>query len=769
MTPRPRRNPRVARPHLPKDSTTPGTWIVESGGGAGDGGGGGGGSSDEPFNVLSVTASEVGPKYQDTEAGLHTVIGVIPVIDIDYTKARTVTLWFDFGDGVTVWQGFYAVTAAGKAIRIGDPVLNTQGVRRSGDIYVPANTAQGNWKVWCAPNRVDKGVDPTGNASAVFTVVPLGACLPGGTTAASFLPDPATSDPIAYAKYDPGGWFWEYFCLTFTPPNIATDPNYWFTLVTVQKGATIDGVWTPAPDSEGANQDPNLRFLGRAHVEIRQIPGLANDQVAVIKKFGADPATWDIPPAQNKDLSPNPYIDFRFWLWNVSRLGTDTSGSGGDGTYTLQTTCWPGATDHGTLRPVPRTGDLDLRAANPATISLPLTGGNGQPLAIPPGGIDGTYLGPQSVRAINMAKDSITAANQALAAGSVVDPNIVSMGINKVTYGTSVFAGDVVLSRGVGLPVVVLQNTGIFLYGQADASTGASGLTSKPYVAIQNGAIGLFEGAGGGSVYLDAAANAVTIYQVNGDTSKPYFSVNAVGLRLVNGGNSFQVNSNAMALIDTVNGNRLDTSSAGITLAHGLNGDGTVSAGANKLVITASQMQFSVAGSSRITVDSSTGSITISNGGTASLVATASEVALVQGSLHITAPDNSFLQTGPAVFATYGSIALNIIKNNDATVSAPGVSIGSAVALVSRGIVLQNGTGTTKNTIAAFVADQTTLTTAQLTLNNAAGTLVIVADGASGVIRAAGFQAGATPGVVSEDVVIGGVTLKFRGGIYVGH
>ena len=56
--------------------------------------------------------------------------------------------------------------------------------------------------------------------------------------------------------------------------------------------------------------------------------------------------------SENPDGSPNLYRDFRFLMYNVSRLGTDTSGSGGAGTYTLETICWPGNTDHFILTPV---------------------------------------------------------------------------------------------------------------------------------------------------------------------------------------------------------------------------------------------------------------------------------------------------------------------------------------------------------------------------------------------------------------------------------
>src|SRR5215471_4225826 len=262
----------------------------------------------ETFNVLSVTGSEVGPKSQDEKAGLHTVVGIIPVIDADYSSPRTVTLWLDFADGKgPIWQGWYALKIAGQVVRIGDSHLGTDGVRKAGDIWVPANTAQGNWKVYCGPGRIDKGISATAYPFGAFTVVPVGPCSPTGTTQAHFVNTPATGDPINYSLYYPGIWRWEYYELTWIPPTLAQEPDYWFTMVTIQKGATIGGVWTPAPDPEGVNEDPTGKWIGRAHVEVMQLPGIANDQTAVMQKFGANPATWVIPPAQNSDGSTNVY------------------------------------------------------------------------------------------------------------------------------------------------------------------------------------------------------------------------------------------------------------------------------------------------------------------------------------------------------------------------------------------------------------------------------------------------------------------------------
>lgn len=650
------------------------------------------------FNVLSVTASEVGPKYQDEKAGLHTTIGVTPVIDVDFSTPRTVTLWFDFGTGSPVWQGWYAMTAVGQVIRIGDSTLGTDGTRKSGDIWVPANTAQGNWKVYCGAGRIDDGMDATAYATFAFTVLPVTACLPNGTTNAHFLPAPDTGDPIIYNKWDPGIWYWEYYCLEWTPPSIATDPNYWFTLISVQKGATIGGVWTPAPDPEGINESPTLSWLGRNHAEVLQLPGLANDQLSVLTKFGTRPATWVIPPAQNKDLTPNPYREFRFLLYNVSRLGTDTSGSGGAGTYTLQTSCWPGGADHFILIPQPKTGDLDIRAANPETISLPLKGGDGHPLTVEPGSIGSTYLADDAVEARNMAANAITAANGALAAGAVVDINVHDVSIARVTYGTAIFAGDVVMSRGLGLPVIVLKNSGIYLFGQADSSSGASGLTSKPYVGVQNNAIGLFQGGTGtnanggpdtgGSVFINAASSSITIYTKNGDLTQPYFTASSIGLSIVDGNYSVTIQATGI--------NIADQSTPGVSRQILITSGGiSITNNTNTLVITGSSLQLQLGGSPRVTIDNTNG-IILSNGGTSSVQVSSSEVNIISsGSKFRVAANVLQLFAGstvavnitgsvPSIFLfdpATGVVGAQLLANSGGALSLQGVGGGGGASI----------------------------------------------------------------------------------------
>jgi hypothetical protein len=341
---------------------------------------------------------------------------------------------------------------------------------------------------------------------------------------------------------------------------------------------------------------------------------------------------------------------------------------------------------------------LDIRAANPATITLPLTGGNGQPLTVQPGAISTTYLGDQSVHANNMAAAAITVANDALAAESVIDPKIKTVGINKVTYGTSIFAGDVVLTRGVGQPVIYLKSatsgpdpaqnpTGIYLFGQGDATNGTTGLTSHPYAVFQSGGLSFFSGGTGPQVLL--TSTGLTIWTVQGDTTHPYFTVTATALTFVNGPNSVTINSNALAFVDGSNGNRLDMSSAGIS----------VSNSTNKLVITAGALQLQLAGVAQVTINSS--GVTVSNGGASSVVVTNSNVTVTANGAQVQVLSNEvvLVQGSSNVTLTPSGIGISGPGSNSVGITATGININgpsSSVVLTSGGVDLTGPSATVR-------------------------------------------------------------------------
>jgi len=188
-------------------------------------------------------------------------------------------------------------------------------------------------------------------------------------------------------------------------------------------------------------------------------------------------------------------------------------------------------------------------------------------------GITDAYIGSQQVLARAMAANAVTAANAALAAGAVVDASVSAPGgagtginISKLVAGTNIFTGDVILSRGISLPVIVLNNSGLFLYGQADASTGATGLTSKPYVVIQSAGLTLFSG---GNVSLTVTSSALTAWSVNGSTTNPYTSVASTGIVIADGaGASIAVASGGLTITDST-GAKLTANAGVVALVKG--------------------------------------------------------------------------------------------------------------------------------------------------------------------------------------------------------
>jgi hypothetical protein len=659
--------------------------------------------SGDVFNVLSVAGRECGPKYQDEKAGLHTVVALAPVIDVDFTSPHTVTFWLDFGNGVPVWQGWYSMSFLGQEIKIGEQTLGADGTRNSGDIWVPVNTVLGNWRVWCGPGRIDKGVDPTGYPNSGFTVIPIRPCSATAITDCHFVPDPDTGDLISYSKYDPGIWYWEYYRLQWIPPTLAAEPDFWFTQITVQKGATIGGVWTPAPDYEGRNTDPYANFLGRLHDEVHTPAGLANDQTVIMQRNGAHPATWDIPPAHESDLvTVNPYREYRFLMYAVSRLGIDASGSGADRTYTLQTSCWPGGTDHYILIPAAKNGDLNLSLANPASITGPLTGGNGQPLTILPGAIEGTYIKDDAILAQHMHEDSITAANKALAANSIVDLNVNDVNVSKLIAGTNIFTGDVILSRGSAKPVIILQNSGINLFG-VSTGPGNAGLTSSPNVAIQSGGISLFSG---NNLSATITSSAITFWAVNGSLNNPYVTVSATGIVLSDGStptpNTFTLDSTGFTIADK-NGAKITVKAGVLTLTTPL----TTPAGAfATALMDGNGLKFSTGtGATYTELKMDNTGIAISKG-SSSVTITASQVNIVNGVL--TSP-NILITGSPFTIAinstdgfkvTGGGIITTINHNVGSGGTAAGVQISSVASpnmkiyLQPNGLFLYNTAGT---------------------------------------------------------------------------
>lgn len=227
---------------------------------------------------------------------------------------------------------------------------------------------QATCRVRCFVGTGGASTPPTGAmVSAPFTVAGYTTCPATDITNAHFLIDPITGDPCQYNLSSPGVWDWNYYEIDWTQPTTASDPSYWFSCITVQKGYEDEGgTWHPAPDPEGKDEASDL-YHGRWIIDSGAIQGDVSIPGSTVMLRGDWPPNWLFPPFTNIDGSPNLYRTFRFWIYAVSQLGRNPAG--GTDVFTLQT-CWPGGADHYDVTPTDQPRALEMGLINPRTINL---------------------------------------------------------------------------------------------------------------------------------------------------------------------------------------------------------------------------------------------------------------------------------------------------------------------------------------------------------------------------------------------------------------
>jgi len=398
-----------------------------------------------------------------------------------------VTVWLDHADGNgPIIQGTYNTPTTTI-----NPIFNVQ---------VPTDPTSTSWTMWAAVGQYSGNAVPAGAVSFVFTVSNVGAVNPGDITTAQFLADPISGQLIDYPQQAGGLSAWLPYMLQLTQPS---NPNLWYWFLTVQKGNLAAGVWTPAPDAEGANEAPGI-YVGRMVYSSQNVPGAGPG--AIITVPGASMASSGNYPANSAT-----YRTFRYLIYEVSSANTNPQGGPPP---VQQASAFTGA-DH-----------FDLTPNNQAAT------------------LDGSLLASASVVANALNVAAINASTGALQANAVVN-GLCTLPVNQLVYGSAIFTGPVYLSQGSGYPVMALLNSGIFLYGVA-ASGGGSGLTSSPYVAIQNTGIGLFAGGSAQSVTLQSGA--VTLWYSNGVLSQPYLQLQSGGIAIANGQFGVTITSSLVAI-----------------------------------------------------------------------------------------------------------------------------------------------------------------------------------------------------------------------------
>ncbi len=353
------------------------------------------------FSVAEIADSQ----WDDLGGGLHMVVGIT---FLPAQWPQNYTFWLDFADGAG-WRNMGAYDIKPQVIppshsspghtlpvliRIGDPssTLSPPPARQpsptitrtsTGDVegpygvvWVPTDPTLINWKCAAAPGVITGNTPPDGFLEQDFTVTAALPTLPSDIWDAQFLYDPANpNSQVTYTLQEPGLWTWHFYCLQYTQPTLSQDSNYWFSFPTVQKGyQDSGGVWHPAPDREGVDEAPEM-YMGRKFTDSGAVTGTNGPTGTVVRIPGTSWPDWTYPPLYNLDGSVNPYRTFRFWIWSVSRLGTNASG--GDGTITLDNAFQN--VNHYDLTPLaPTNATLNLGASNPNSV------GNGLMVKVDP-------------------------------------------------------------------------------------------------------------------------------------------------------------------------------------------------------------------------------------------------------------------------------------------------------------------------------------------------------------------------------------------------
>jgi len=510
-------------------------------------------------SALASTDPKFRARYSDDNGSPHTSIWFIPVL-ASAVYPQTLAVYVDQGDGLGWgwWQNI-TITASGQVCYL------------DGDAWVPTATNE-TWTIACVTGFVagdtTRGLTLPGGAVSCtpFTVTAVGACLATDITNAQFIPD-GTGHTIRYGRDAANTLWWIYNELDWTQPSRVSDINYWFSFVTVQKGAIISGVWTPAPDKEGDNQDPTGSYLGRWHTDSGAIQGGASIPGSTVQLIGDAPPDWTYPPNLLDDgVTANPYRTFRFRLYAVSRRGTDING--GTGVMTLQT-CWAGGADHFDLTPDPHPQTFDASTINPNTLGTNIgKDGSGRPVV--------KITGPiyNDVAGLNLRLSSDYAV---VTVGG--NPTLTQAAVNLVNaYGFGsefTTSGGAFIVNAIGVNKLVAGNalftgTATFAYsGGGSVVIGAGGLTlsnsnTSPVntVTIASGGVTIANTTSGGSAQITSAGMA--IYAGSSTTA-----------------NLVQVTSGGVTIIGpTGSGSSVTVGSGGVTIANAalsvINGSTTI-------------------------------------------------------------------------------------------------------------------------------------------------------------------------------------------------
>jgi len=202
---------------------------------ASGGSGGGGGTTPEIAIPVAVAVTEpAGQRYYDANQVLHTALQITPTVG-NTTFPVTVTIWIDFDDGNGyIWQGPFNVPTNGQPFDIGQGSAD-----QPGTVLVPLNLANVNWNIAMSHETGYTTTLPTDAVTTPFTISAAGYCPASDVSGATFVAN-SLGATLQYQLTEPGIYYWNYYEIDWVQPTFAIDPNYWSSIITVQKGRSLN-------------------------------------------------------------------------------------------------------------------------------------------------------------------------------------------------------------------------------------------------------------------------------------------------------------------------------------------------------------------------------------------------------------------------------------------------------------------------------------------------------------------------------------------------
>ena len=197
--------------------------------------------------LTSMALAEIGPRINTNGSVSSTFQLVITVTNSQFPIWVTTAVDYDDGNGP---QFIVGTSASSEGQGIGQFYLTsgTGGTTITWTHWVPTNSSQTSWVAYAVFGAIGQNVSipsgwPSWYITQTLTVAAVGAPLATGVTNAQFVPN-SQNQTVVTGVNAVGSPDWYYPEIDWTQPTTITDPNYWFSMITVQKGYAQTGTGT---------------------------------------------------------------------------------------------------------------------------------------------------------------------------------------------------------------------------------------------------------------------------------------------------------------------------------------------------------------------------------------------------------------------------------------------------------------------------------------------------------------------------------------------